>query len=128
MTVFSVVTTPCDVANGNCEQLCLLGASRTARCACVAGYTLAGDGRSCSEYRIIGFMFCILSHKFNSNSALEKITISVCHSKISKYSELPLYAALTDPSSTMAPTTPPLAGKHKKHYHSIVCKLLVYEL
>ena len=41
------VSTPCDTANGNCEQLCLLGAGRTATCACVEEYTLASDGRTC---------------------------------------------------------------------------------
>lgn len=44
-----LVSTPCDTNNGNCEQLCLLGAGRTATCACVQGYTLAGDGRTCGK-------------------------------------------------------------------------------
>ena len=43
-----IVSTPCDTANGNCEQLCLLGAGRTATCACVNGYTLTSDGRTCT--------------------------------------------------------------------------------
>lgn len=52
MIIIIFITGPCDLLNGNCEQICVpVGQNRI--CQCEYGFTLEADQQSCSSGRCL---------------------------------------------------------------------------
>lgn len=70
--VSELIVGPCDVLNGNCEQICIpIGLNRL--CQCEYGFQLDADTRTCSSGKSFTIQYNIFSHAviFSTMHALD---------------------------------------------------------